>query len=90
MNQQQEEERVQESQDADISAPQSSQIEVKSWRDTQGPAHWRIYLVVSLPSDWAKGVGLKAKDEVFMVPQTDMSLLVIPGTTGGEDSRKSN
>ncbi|MCL4517728.1 MAG: phosphate uptake regulator PhoU [Thaumarchaeota archaeon] len=37
-------------------------------------------LVVSLPSDWAKGVGLKAKDEVFMVPQTDMSLLVIPGT----------
>ena len=37
-------------------------------------------LVVSLPSDWAKGVGLRAKDEVFMVPQTDMSLLVIPGT----------
>ena len=37
-------------------------------------------LVVSLPSDWARGVGLKAKDEVFMVPQTDMSLLVIPGT----------
>jgi phosphate uptake regulator len=36
-------------------------------------------LVVSLPSDWARGVGLKAKDEVFMVPQTDMSLLVIPG-----------
>lgn len=36
-------------------------------------------LVVSLPSDWAKGVGLKAKDEVFMVPQTDMSLLVVPG-----------
>ncbi len=37
-------------------------------------------LVVSLPSDWARGVGLKAKDEVYMVPQTDMSLLVIPGT----------
>lgn len=37
-------------------------------------------LVVSLPSDWARGVGLKAKDEVFMVPQTDMSLLVVPGT----------
>jgi phosphate uptake regulator len=37
-------------------------------------------LVVSLPSDWARGVGLKAKDEVHMVPQTDMSLLVIPGT----------
>ncbi|MDG6923250.1 MAG: phosphate uptake regulator PhoU [Nitrososphaerota archaeon] len=36
-------------------------------------------LVVSLPSDWARGVGLKAKDEVHMVPQTDMSLLVIPG-----------
>ena len=37
-------------------------------------------MVVSLPSDWARGVGLKAKDEVFMVPQTDMSLLVVPGT----------
>lgn len=37
-------------------------------------------LVVSLPSDWARGVGLKAKDEVHIVPQTDMSLLVIPGT----------
>ena len=37
-------------------------------------------LVVSLPSDWVRGVGLKAKDEVFIVPQTDMSLLVLPGT----------
>ena len=37
-------------------------------------------LVVSLPSNWARSVGLKAKDEVFMVPQTDMSLLVVPGT----------
>jgi phosphate uptake regulator len=37
-------------------------------------------LVVSLPSDWARSVGLKAKDEVFIVPQTDMSLLVVPGT----------
>ncbi|HZW55818.1 MAG TPA: phosphate uptake regulator PhoU [Nitrososphaerales archaeon] len=36
-------------------------------------------LVVSLPSDWAKSVGLKAKDEVFIMPQTDMSLLVMPG-----------
>ncbi|MHB8567117.1 MAG: PhoU domain-containing protein [Nitrososphaerales archaeon] len=37
-------------------------------------------LVVSLPSNWARSVGLKAKDEVFIVPQTDMSLLVVPGT----------
>jgi phosphate uptake regulator len=37
-------------------------------------------LVVSLPSDWARSVGLRAKDEVFMVPQTDMSLLVVAGT----------
>lgn len=37
-------------------------------------------LVVSLPSDWARGVGIKPKDEVYMVPQTDMSLLIIPGT----------
>jgi len=37
-------------------------------------------LVVSLPSDWVRGVGLKPKDEVFIVPQTDMSLLVLPGT----------
>ena len=36
-------------------------------------------LVVSLPSDWARGVGIKPKDEVYMVPQTDMSLLIIPG-----------
>ena len=36
-------------------------------------------LVVSLPSDWAKSVGLKAKDEVFIAPQTDMSLLLTPG-----------
>ncbi len=37
-------------------------------------------LVVSLPSDWARGVGLGPKDEVHIVPQPDMSLLVIPGT----------
>lgn len=37
-------------------------------------------LVVSLPSDWARGVGIKPKDEVYMVPQTDMSLLIVPGT----------
>jgi len=33
-------------------------------------------LVVSLPRDWVKSVGIKPKDEVYLVPQTDMSLLV--------------
>ena len=33
-------------------------------------------LVVSLPRDWVKSVGIKAKDEVFLAPQTDMSLLI--------------
>jgi len=36
-------------------------------------------LVVSLPRNWAKSVGLRAKDEVYLAPQADMSLLVIPG-----------
>jgi phosphate uptake regulator len=35
-------------------------------------------LVVSLPSNWAKSVGLGPKDEVYLVPQADLSLLVMP------------
>ncbi len=36
-------------------------------------------LVVSLPSEWARSVGIKPKDEVFLTPQADLSLLIIPG-----------
>jgi phosphate uptake regulator len=38
---------------------------------------------VSLPSEWARSIGLKPKDEVYLVPQTDMSLL-LTRKTGGE------
>ncbi len=34
--------------------------------------------MVSLPSNWARSVGLNAKDEVYLVPQADLSLLVMP------------
>src|SRR5271170_731073 len=34
--------------------------------------------VVSLPKSWVKDAGLKAKDAVLVLPQADMSLLVIP------------
>ncbi len=34
--------------------------------------------VVSLPKSWVKDAGLKAKDAVLVMPQADMSLLVIP------------
>ncbi len=33
-------------------------------------------LVVSLPRDWVRSVGIRPKDEVYLVPQTDMSLLI--------------
>ncbi|MHB1907413.1 MAG: PhoU domain-containing protein [Nitrososphaerales archaeon] len=41
-------------------------------------------LVVSLPSNWVHSVGLEAKDEVFLIPQPDLSLLVV----AGQDERK--
>jgi len=34
--------------------------------------------VVSLPKSWVKDVGLKAKDSVQVLPQADMSLLIVP------------
>ena len=34
--------------------------------------------VVSLPKSWVKDAGLKAKDAVLVLPQADMSLLVVP------------
>ncbi|HKW05803.1 MAG TPA: phosphate uptake regulator PhoU [Nitrososphaerales archaeon] len=35
-------------------------------------------LIVSLPSHWAKSAGLSAKDKVYLIPQPDLSLLVLP------------
>lgn len=36
-------------------------------------------LVVSLPIDWARSVGIKPRDEVYVIPQSDMSLLLTIG-----------
>jgi phosphate uptake regulator len=40
--------------------------------------------VVSLPSEWAKSVGLKPKQELLLVPQGDLSLLILVGARGSE------
>ena len=37
-------------------------------------------LVVSLPREWARSVGIKPKDEVYLAPQADLSLLLLPGS----------
>ena len=82
MNQQQQqeaEEKLEETQESEV-AQQGSQAKSNRGETRRVQLTGGSTLVVSLPSDWAKGVGLKAKDEVYMVPQTDMSLLVIPGT----------
>jgi len=34
--------------------------------------------IVSLPKKWVRAVGLKPKDQVALVPQADMSLLIVP------------
>jgi len=39
--------------------------------------------VVSLPAEWVKAVGLKPKQELYIVPQSDLSLLVL---VGGKES----
>jgi phosphate uptake regulator len=36
-------------------------------------------LVVSLPIEWARSVGIKPRDEVYLSPQSDMSLLITIG-----------
>ena len=36
-------------------------------------------LVVSLPIEWARSVGIKPRDEVHLIPQSDMSLLLTIG-----------
>lgn len=35
--------------------------------------------VVSLPKNWAKAAGIKPGDHVQLIPQPDMSLLIVPG-----------
>ncbi|MCS7136255.1 MAG: phosphate uptake regulator PhoU [Nitrososphaerota archaeon] len=39
-------------------------------------------LIVSLPKEWVKAVGLKKLDEVLMIPQPDDTLLVMPYKKG--------
>ena len=34
--------------------------------------------VISLPKKWVKAAGLKPKDQVALIPQDDMSLLIVP------------
>ena len=34
---------------------------------------------VSLPKNWAKAAGIKPGDHVQLIPQPDMSLLIVPG-----------
>jgi phosphate uptake regulator len=45
-------------------------------------------LVVSLPIEWARSVGIKPRDEVHLIPQSDMSLLLTIGEhrTGASES----
>jgi phosphate uptake regulator len=48
-------------------------LEIRKIQITGGNSY-----VVSLPKSWVKDAGLKAKDAVLVLPQADMSLLVIP------------
>ncbi len=48
-------------------------MEVRKIQKTGGNSY-----VVSLPKTWVRDVGLKAKDAVLVLPQADMSLLVVP------------
>lgn len=42
--------------------------------------------IVSLPSQWARVVGLKPKQELVIIPQSDLSLLIVPGPKDGFSS----
>src|ERR1700739_1462109 len=48
-------------------------MEIRKIQITGGTSY-----VVSLPKSWVNDAGLKAKDAVLVMPQADMSLLVIP------------
>jgi phosphate uptake regulator len=62
----------------------NSELQIEAERAPRGESR-RVQLtggstlIVSLPSEWARSVGIKAKDEVFMTPQADLSLLIVPG-----------
>lgn len=43
-------------------------------------------LIVSLPKDWVRAVGLKKLDEVYVVPQEDGALFIAPKRTLGEEA----
>jgi len=52
---------------------QSWIMEIRKIQITGGNSY-----VVSLPKSWVNDAGLKAKDAVLVLPQADMSLLVVP------------
>ena len=41
--------------------------------------------VVSLPKNWARAAGIKPGDYVQLIPQSDMSLLIVPGEEGEKE-----
>ncbi|MCP8306677.1 MAG: phosphate uptake regulator PhoU [archaeon] len=51
----------------------TAKVELRRVQTTGGASY-----IVTLPKSWAIGVGLKPKDFVAMVPQSDMSLLIMP------------
>ena len=53
--------------------PMSFPAELRKIQITGGATY-----VVSLPKKWVKAAGLKPKDQVALIPQADMSLLIVP------------
>ena len=53
--------------------PMSLPAELRKVQITGGATY-----VISLPKKWVKAAGLKPKDQVALIPQADMSLLIVP------------
>ncbi|MCD6592963.1 phosphate uptake regulator PhoU, partial [Candidatus Bathyarchaeota archaeon] len=53
--------------------PMSFPAELRKIQITGGATY-----VISLPKKWVKAAGLKPKDQVALIPQADMSLLIVP------------
>ena len=53
--------------------PMSLPAELRKVQITGGATY-----VISLPKKWVKAAGLKPKDQVALIPQADMSLLLVP------------
>jgi len=53
--------------------PMSLPAELRKVQITGGATY-----VISLPKKWVKAAGLKPKDQVALIPQDDMSLLIVP------------